>query len=300
MIMQHLDILYVFFALLFGLVSLGTMGLSYYRYREELAIYALLAQGTFSWLVLSRLLISYLGTNMPYLEESFLIWFRYQEAFLALYSFLLAMLLFTHCIADHPAKRRLNLIMGLLVLVMFVLQHFTEFSGRDATDHLGDYIERCFMVAIMIYSLVMLRVRLPRIGDPDQRLLAGRFFLLSLFFLPGTVVDLFVEELAFRFFPLFSMVTATLFTLHFLKRPLPQGEIKVPVAAETIPETLSNRERQVFDLLLQGKSNLDIGKALFISLSTVKTHVANIFQKCEVRSRYELLARYAGRGPDED
>jgi two-component system nitrate/nitrite response regulator NarL len=53
------------------------------------------------------------------------------------------------------------------------------------------------------------------------------------------------------------------------------------------PATLSNREREVLQLVAQGLSNKEIGRALFISESTVKVHVRHILEKLGVRTRTE-------------
>jgi DNA-binding CsgD family transcriptional regulator len=50
---------------------------------------------------------------------------------------------------------------------------------------------------------------------------------------------------------------------------------------------LSDREKEVLQLVGQGKSNKEIALALFISVNTVKVHVSNIFQKLDVSSRTE-------------
>ncbi len=55
-------------------------------------------------------------------------------------------------------------------------------------------------------------------------------------------------------------------------------------------DPLTVREQEVLELILSGKSNREIAGALFISESTVKTHVRNIFSKYDVGSRAELIS----------
>jgi ligand-binding sensor domain-containing protein/DNA-binding CsgD family transcriptional regulator len=54
---------------------------------------------------------------------------------------------------------------------------------------------------------------------------------------------------------------------------------------------LTDREKEVLRLVLRGARNKDIEKALFISASTVRNHISNIFRKLGVRSRLELINR---------
>ncbi len=51
---------------------------------------------------------------------------------------------------------------------------------------------------------------------------------------------------------------------------------------------LSIQERKVFELLQQGDTNQDIANHLNIGLSTVKSHVSNIYSKLNVKSRKEI------------
>ncbi len=55
--------------------------------------------------------------------------------------------------------------------------------------------------------------------------------------------------------------------------------------------TLTNREREVVKLLLQGKSNKLIALALGISDRTVEFHLRNIYAKLQVSSRIELILK---------
>jgi two-component system NarL family response regulator len=60
--------------------------------------------------------------------------------------------------------------------------------------------------------------------------------------------------------------------------------------------TLTGREVDVLKLLAQGRSNKEIGSDLFISETTVKTHVRSVFGKLHVTSRTEAIAMASHRG----
>jgi two-component system NarL family response regulator len=52
----------------------------------------------------------------------------------------------------------------------------------------------------------------------------------------------------------------------------------------------------VLKLLARGRSNKEIGSDLFISETTVKTHVRSVFTKLHVMSRTEAIAAASKRG----
>lgn len=52
---------------------------------------------------------------------------------------------------------------------------------------------------------------------------------------------------------------------------------------------LSARELEVLQLMAEGLSNPEIAARLFVSLNTVKTHSANIFEKLDVRRRTQAI-----------
>lgn len=54
---------------------------------------------------------------------------------------------------------------------------------------------------------------------------------------------------------------------------------------------LTTREFEVLQLLAKGHSNSTIAEQLFVSISTVKTHVYNLFTKMNVKSRYHAITK---------
>ena len=71
---------------------------------------------------------------------------------------------------------------------------------------------------------------------------------------------------------------------NFARRP----EI-VALAAPPGLELLTEREREVFAVLARGLSNSEIAQALFLSETTVKTHVGRVLMKLGVRDRAQLI-----------
>jgi DNA-binding NarL/FixJ family response regulator len=79
--------------------------------------------------------------------------------------------------------------------------------------------------------------------------------------------------------------------MAYFSRPVPNG------SRAAFPE-LTEREREILELVAQGRSNAEITAHLVLSPKTVRNHVSNIFSKLQVRDRAEAIvrAREAGMG----
>ncbi len=87
-------------------------------------------------------------------------------------------------------------------------------------------------------------------------------------------------------FPIVFTIVNTLFFSDSLTQLIqkPKDECEIILSFD-----LTNREREVAEKLLDGKSYAQIGQSLNISLSTVKTHCSNIYFKLKISNRYELF-----------
>ncbi|MCB0212329.1 MAG: response regulator transcription factor [Anaerolineae bacterium] len=93
---------------------------------------------------------------------------------------------------------------------------------------------------------------------------------------------------------LFGPAIATRLTTFFQNA---RGGTQQPEDAAPFPD-LTDREREVLELIAQGDNNQEIAQRLHISAKTVSNHISNIFNKLQVADRAQAIvrARQAGLG----
>ena len=77
-----------------------------------------------------------------------------------------------------------------------------------------------------------------------------------------------------------GLILGAMLTFFILKRK--------PIKPEPA-ETLTIQERKIFSMIQAGKSNKEISNELNIEISTVKSHVNNLYSKLKINSRKEIL-----------
>jgi two-component system, NarL family, response regulator NreC len=71
---------------------------------------------------------------------------------------------------------------------------------------------------------------------------------------------------------------------------------RVKSSEENLYARLSDREREVFQMMAEGRSTREISDTLCVSMSTVKTHRANIMNKLEIENLSQLIQFAIGLG----
>lgn len=104
------------------------------------------------------------------------------------------------------------------------------------------------------------------------------------------ILDRAIQNKTFNWhYLLYVLLFASILTNILLFASFKKFKAKI---ASNNKEQLTRQEQNILSLLLEDKSNKEIADALFVSLSTVKTHVNNIYKKLNVQNRSEAKSMF--------
>lgn len=189
---------------------------------------------------------------------------------------------------DHPAMRR-------------AVTEILQANGVQVIGEAADGEEALAKIEARKPAVALIDIRMPRLSGVEVARRAGRST-------PETAVILYsgygdkallVEALDAGARG-FVLKEAPLVDLHRAIQTVAAGGTYVdPVLAGALASaevaaklpSLTQRERDVLRLLADGRSNEEIGKELFISPETVRTHVRKAMDKLEADTRTEAVAK---------
>jgi LuxR family maltose regulon positive regulatory protein len=71
----------------------------------------------------------------------------------------------------------------------------------------------------------------------------------------------------------------------------PEAPSRLPPSSPSIIEPLTERERQILQLIAEGLTNKEVARELVLSVGTVKVHAHNIYGKLGVSGRTQAIAK---------
>jgi DNA-binding CsgD family transcriptional regulator len=317
--MQHLQILYLFVTAIIGLVSLGIATADYFKTLEKILLNYVYFHAALTLLVVSALLLNYVSLNLPGIHPFFLGFLEYVNVFVAQYALMVTFPILIHAFFNVPHARKKNQVFVGIAVVLFILEHVFEYLVQPVSENLlTGGLDDLILMLVFFYGFVT-GISEYKHCDPEKAPLAKQFLVLLGIFMPAIIVDtLLHESLPVPLYPIaycgfginstYHLAKYAFARSHAKKSP-PPAESSVESAVETETDNttakdeenwltdelyqqhnISPREQDVLPLVLQGSSNNQIAESLFISLSTVKAHLRNIYAKFGVKNRYELVA----------
>lgn len=179
--------------------------------------------------------------------------------------------------------------LGYIILARYLIFSDKVDDALQLLDRLLQSQEEGGRILIQIETLLIKAQGLLKKGDLQQALQKTREAILLAE--PGGYIRVFVDEGR----PLIDLLQKVLreenVPQQFVKKLLIESQLSKHLHVDNdTAEQLSEREIEVLRCIAAGLSNKKITEELFISMSTVKTHLRNIYSKLGVNSRTQALA----------
>lgn len=88
------------------------------------------------------------------------------------------------------------------------------------------------------------------------------------------------------------LVTIEMARFYFARKNRPiQYNLTREIINKNISQSISKREFEILQLMVDGQTNQNIAENLFVSINTVKTHVASVICKFEASSRIDVIVK---------
>lgn len=196
-------------------------------------------------------------------------------------------------------KNKLYIFFSSLFIINVILEFIMIYINPEM-EHFFVFINNTSLAFMLIFIIIFLLTQYKKIESQDiKKFLRFASFIFA-FFLPFILLfdimkmDLFINpEISDFDFDICFFITWNLasivFFLKYLNSYAMNSFIITPSHTYLKKIGLSEREREVFQLLIKGFSYKEMAEKLFISSVTVKTHVLNIYKKANVKNKIALL-----------
>lgn len=309
--MKHFIVFFYIFSYTSGLIAMSLSFISYIRYKSIQSKYYLYFIVSLTAILLQQTVTSYSLANQVSNTYMDVIMNFVQIGGCGLMIYALPMLTFSLFNIKYSERMKNTLmILGLLPAASLVLYYTTPFKFFIMN------IVSSFFFLVIFYCIYLIAKNAKSIKEEQPRKILRVFFYISIVFVPLMFLDTKIERIPgigeyFQYglltVPAFYLVCNIMTVYYGLKYFLHQGAVSdkdtqsTQSNAVSIEESfferygITSREKEVILLLLKGISYNKIAEDLTISLTTVKTHIHNIYQKTGVNNKVELINLIMGQ-----
>ncbi|CAM1373707.1 helix-turn-helix transcriptional regulator [Tenacibaculum xiamenense] len=186
------------------------------------------------------------------------------------------------------AKKALFISAGILICLI-VVKGFVNFLV------FVDKLVALFLGISVVVSMIVIQKTTPKTitastAKIERFLTYGTIIVISISLITNYISELNKISLKIGFLlPLIFIILAVCKIWDDLER-LALFKAKEISATQNIHNySFTKREKEIAELLVKGMTYKQISEELFISIPTVKTHVSNVYKKCQVNSKFELI-----------
>ncbi len=286
--MKQLLFFYATFSYSTGLISLTILALAYFKswWKPLKYIIFFLLTGTAQLICL--LYVEYRSVNIQswFNAYSRLVYYAFESISIFLFP------LMVNELFNVTRRRRINFIFGMLsicgLLCLLIPPLFGAMNNGTRIESLfGYWIYRLIFIGAYIYSFSIFSLRIKEVNEVKERRLYIICTTILLVLTLQTVMPI------IKNFPenIFILATGYFYINILLLKYIVNRffNFSKPPFKETIDEIVTDREKEILLLLVEGMTNKDISAKLCISEPTVKSHIQNIYKKLEVNNRVQLL-----------
>jgi len=178
-------------------------------------------------------------------------------------------------------------------------------GDMEVVGEAGDGEAAVALARALAPDVVLMDIRMPVLDgiEATRRLAGHRVLILTTFGLDDYIIDALragASGFILKDVPTQELVHAVrviaageaLLSPTVTRRLLDRVGRRLPASATTAPAAfaeLTEREREVFELLARGLSNAEIAELLVVGDATVKTHVSNVLMKLGLRDRVQAV-----------
>ncbi|WP_024770930.1 response regulator transcription factor [Aquimarina macrocephali] len=189
-----------------------------------------------------------------------------------------------------PIFKKLLIAFSVMLTLLIISGHFIKILN------FLQYVVALFLGISVVMSMILIRITKPKVNivhrEKMERYIAiAVLILIPLSLLTNYVVDLngINTKIGFTLPLIFIVLAGSKLWSDIERLSLfkPKNTVK---EQNLINYSLTNREKEIALLLIKGNTYKKISEQLFISIPTVKTHVSNIYRKCKINNRIELIS----------
>jgi DNA-binding CsgD family transcriptional regulator len=286
--METILFLYYLIAFSVGMYSIGCIHSITKSNKNEIIKLFLIYYSFFTAFLGVFMIWAYLSATVIYPQFISILLSSLQFLFLFLFLFILAVLVNT--VFEVKRSKLNDKFLLIFTVIWWILCSMKEFISKN--NFSVQIIEDEWYIIILYLYILIIYLRYNRKKKDKKWYTDIRIiFFIIILSTPGLIIDGFLTDQGkhLYFTPAFMVIMSFLSLLFLYKYNVKVQETQYTVGNDFRAHyAITERENDVIILLLKGYSYNKIADTLCISISTVRTHVMNIYKKTNVNSRYEL------------